>query len=484
MNQSHLGTASPRIAIFIVAYNAVATLAKVLTRIPESIREAVDEIYVFDDASTDDTYLLARGCQQVHGWPNLRVVRHESNQGYGGNQKLGYDYAIARGFDYVVLLHGDGQYAPEELPRMLEPLLSGRADAVFGSRMLDVGAARKGGMPLYKYWGNKVLTRFQNWIVGASLSEWHSGYRAFSVKALASIPFQKNSNAFHFDTEIILQLLDRGYRIEEVAIPVYYGDEICHVNGVRYARDVVSATWQYRNHTVGYRNDPRFEPIAQYRRKYSRFSSHSQIARLLPHGSRVLDLGCEPTVADAYIDKGCSVVGVGEPRQPLETARLERYITQDLETELVLPTDIGRFDVIVLADVIEHLRRGEQLLSEAAKHLRPGGRIIGSTGNIAFLTIRIGLMFGFFTYRRRGVLDETHVHLYTLRSFLAAFSRANLYPRRVQVTPPPVEAVLPISPSAWPMRLLDRMVYCLARLWKELFAYQFIVEATPRDQPD
>ena len=136
------------------------------------------------------------------------MLRNEINQGYGGNQKVGYAFAIERGFDFVVLLHGDGQYAPEELPKLLAPLRDGRADAVLGSRMMTTFGALRGGMPLYKYVGNRVLTALQNRLLRANLSEFHSGYRAYSVRALRDLRFRLNSNDFHFDTEIIVQLSD------------------------------------------------------------------------------------------------------------------------------------------------------------------------------------------------------------------------------------------------------------------------------------
>src|SRR5437762_11147038 len=180
---------SPRIMVHIVAYNASSTLARVLDRIPKDLRPRLSEICVFDDASSDDTYLVGKGYQQVREMPQLQVFRNAKNRGYGGNQKLGYRHAIDHGFDVVVLLHGDGQYAPEEMPRLIQPILDGQADAVFGSRMVDKRNALKGGMPLYKWIGNQILTRFENAALGMALTEFHSGYRAYSVKALAQIPF-------------------------------------------------------------------------------------------------------------------------------------------------------------------------------------------------------------------------------------------------------------------------------------------------------
>ena len=135
-----------------------------------------------------------------------KKLRHPQNVGYGGNQKAGYTYAVDHGWDVVVMLHGDGQYAPEVMQDLVSPIVRGEADAVFGSRMMIKGGARQGGMPLYKYIGNRVLTTSQNAITGLRLSEWHSGYRAYRVSALAALPYVGNSNGFDFDTEIILQL--------------------------------------------------------------------------------------------------------------------------------------------------------------------------------------------------------------------------------------------------------------------------------------
>src|SRR3954463_5328492 len=154
-----------RLLVFIVAYNAETTIEKVLSRIPASLHSADVEVLIIDDSSKENTFRNGIRYEQGHSAFKITVLRTPENQGYGGNQKLGYRYAIDHGFDIVALVHGDGQYAPEELPNLLQPLESGDADAVFGSRMLVPGAARKGGMPFYKRIGNRILTRFQNWVL-------------------------------------------------------------------------------------------------------------------------------------------------------------------------------------------------------------------------------------------------------------------------------------------------------------------------------
>jgi glycosyltransferase involved in cell wall biosynthesis len=234
-----------KIGVLIVAYNAEDTLARVLDRIPQDFAQQIDSILVCDDASTDNTHQVGLEYKSGSNLP-LTIVRHEINLGYGGNQKTGYQWALEKNLDAVILLHGDGQYAPEYLPQMVEPIISGRADVVFGSRMITQGGARKGGMPLYKYVGNKILTYLQNSLAKVSLSEWHSGYRAYSVSALRKVNFLKNSDYFDFDSQIILQMIGARQRITEIEIPTFYGDEISRVNGIKYGLKILIHTLKFR----------------------------------------------------------------------------------------------------------------------------------------------------------------------------------------------------------------------------------------------
>ena len=234
-----------KIGVLIVAFNAQETLTKVLDRIPSDFVKQIDAILVCDDASTDDTHKIGLSYQSKSQLP-LTIVRHKINLGYGGNQKTGYQWALEKNLDLVVLLHGDGQYAPEYLPQMVEPIVSGRADVVFGSRMITQGGARQGGMPLYKFVGNKILTTLQNRLAKVSLTEWHSGYRAYSVASLRKINFLKNSDYFDFDSQIILQMIGARQRIVEIEIPTFYGDEISRVNGIKYGIKILIHTLKFR----------------------------------------------------------------------------------------------------------------------------------------------------------------------------------------------------------------------------------------------
>lgn len=233
-----------KLLIFIVAYNAAKHIEDVLNRIPASVWDkslADADVLIIDDCSPDNTFEVAKAYAARTG-RHIDIQRNAINQGYGGNQKIGYQYAIDKGYDTVVLLHGDGQYNPTLIPLLATPVLEGKADVVIGSRMMDKKAARHGGMPMYKFIGNIVLTTIQNIILGVRLSEFHSGYRIYTTAALKAVPFQHNANYFDFDTDILIQMIDTKQRFLEISIPTFYGDEICHVNGIKYAVKILLAT--------------------------------------------------------------------------------------------------------------------------------------------------------------------------------------------------------------------------------------------------
>src|SRR4051794_38828657 len=197
------------------ARNAERTLERTVSAIPE---EWVDEIILVDDSSTDATVELARSLP-------LHLIWHPHNVGYGGNQKTCYLEALQRGADVVVMLHPDGQYAPEVLPSLVGPILAGEADMVLGSRMAIPGAAREGGMPRYKIAANHALTAIENRVLGTELTEMHTGYRAYSRDLLMTIPFLRNALDFSFDSEVLIQAAHFGFRIGEVPVRSRYFDE-------------------------------------------------------------------------------------------------------------------------------------------------------------------------------------------------------------------------------------------------------------------
>src|SRR5688500_6317817 len=229
------------IGILVVAYNAEGTLQSVLARTPVPGLAKLDAFSSFDASSQVPTHAVGQLVAREGCPTKLSLHKNPVNLMYGGNQSKGYQYAMERGLDIVVLLHGDGQYAPEVMQELLTPLETGQADMVMGSRMMVKGAALKGNMPMYKYVGNKVLTFVENKLIGTRFTEFHSGYRAYSLNAMRNIPLGRLTYNWHFDTQIIIEFVKKGYRVKEVPIPTYYGDEICHVNGIPYA---LNCMWQ------------------------------------------------------------------------------------------------------------------------------------------------------------------------------------------------------------------------------------------------
>jgi glycosyltransferase involved in cell wall biosynthesis len=237
---------NPKIAIYIPAYNAEKTILSVLERIAKTYGEEQSKIIVVDNASTDGTSSVVKDYSEKNGMTNVTVIRNATNLGYGGSQKVGYRTCIEQGFDIAAMVHADGQYAPELLPELLKPIIEGKADMIFGSRI--AGHPLKGGMPIHRYLGNLCLTTFQNIFLRQRLTEYHSGYRIYCLKALKNVPFERLANDFHFDTEIIILLGHMGLRMTEVAIPTRYADEDNHVNIWKYGIDVLVTTFSYWLH--------------------------------------------------------------------------------------------------------------------------------------------------------------------------------------------------------------------------------------------
>jgi glycosyltransferase involved in cell wall biosynthesis len=481
---------APRIGVLIVAYNAESTLSQVLDRIPSSFRSRVAEVLVCDDHSQDATYQV--GLSYQGGTPDLplTVVRHPKNLGYGGNQKSGYLWAIEHGLDIVVLLHGDGQYAPERIEEIVAPLERGECDAVLGSRMTVPGAARRGGMPRYKYVGNRILTKAQNAMTGASLSEWHSGYRAYRVDALAAIPFVDNSNGFDFDTQIIIQLIEADKRILEVAIPTYYGDEICYVNGLRYARDVVGHVARYRLHKMGFGSGETAFASPMYELKEGEDTSHGVVARWLGEvgPSRILDVGCgDGSLGERLHKLGHHVTGVDLDHPARQVERLDAFVAADLDQGLPAAL-VGPFDVVLFADVLEHVREPGELLDQARARLAPGGWVMVSVPNFSHWYPRLRVMAGLFDYDRRGILDAGHLRFFTRRSFERLAARHGYHVQRRQATGLPLEILQRggrqsgsiIAGMGSIPGIVSRL---LTSTFPNVFAYQFIWRLEPDDAP-
>lgn len=479
-----------KILIFIVAYNAENHIESVLSRIPAEIWESEKytvEILIIDDASNDNTSRVSNEFKKLHNKSNMHILHNPVNQGYGGNQKLGYHYAVINDFDLVVLLHGDGQYAPELLPDMVNPILKGEADIVLGSRMLKKWDAVKGGMPLYKFIGNQILTKLQNCILGSNLAEFHTGYRAYKVETLRGIPFEHNSNDFDFDTDILIQVISRHCRMKEIPVPTFYGDEICHVNGLKYAFKIIKSTILSRIQKLNIYYHPKFdyeEDNTTYTAKLGFSSSHKFAVDHVDAKSVVADIGCGPGyVAAALIEKGCVIHGYDQFKPNEITKKFKSYHQIDCDhIEKSFNFKGKNLDYLLLLDIIEHLKDPEDFLlalREKISNFNP--KIIITTANIAFFITRMSLLFGQFNYGKKGILDITHKRLFTFKQLKRSLINNGYSIKRTTGIPIPFPLVFGNNVFSNCLLLINTF---LIMIWKELFSYQIAIIVTPNPTLD
>jgi glycosyltransferase involved in cell wall biosynthesis/precorrin-6B methylase 2 len=480
-------TSKKRIGIFVIAYNAVNKLDWTLDRIPKEVWEKVDEVFLFDDCSTDNTYYAAVGYKHVKRIDKLTVHRNAKNLRYGGNQKAGYQYAIARDFDIVVMLHADGQYAPEVLPELLKPLEHDEADMVFGSRMACGGNPLAGGMPYYKFIGNRILTWVENKLTGMNLSEFHSGYRLYSCEALKRVPFMLNSNEWHFDTDVLIQFHEAGLRIVERPIPTYYGDEICYVNGIPYAFNCVKSALNYTLHKSKLRHEPKYHTKTQQYvyKETDPYSSHAQILAWVEQQrpQRVLEIGTATGYLTAEMVKlGCTVTGVEQDQEMASLARefCDELVVGDIETMDL--EGFGRYDAIIFGNVLEHVRNPREVLKRVSGLLKRDGRVLLSLPNTANVWTRLKFLLGRFDYSQVGIFDQSRLQLFTLRSSKKLAKDAGLDIIRVNAVPIPLPSLLSMVDTRRRVRGWHLLNWGLTKITKALFGYNLILVCQPRER--
>ena len=472
-----------KLLIYVVTYNHEDFIEKTLSRIDESLFDNYEtEILVNDDSSKDDTLrILMKIKKNFNKKVQFTILSNPKNLGYGGNQKIGYFYAIKHNFDYVVLLHGDGQYKPEIMGDLLEILEKENAKAVFGSRMISTFGALKGGMPIYKFIGNKILTYLQNKILKSNLSEFHSGYRVYDVQALKKIPFYLNSNDFSFDTEIIIQFLILKLKISEVPIPTYYGKEISYVNGLYYAYRIIIESLKSNIQKFGMLYEKKYDLIdneVKYVYKKNFTSTHSISFKTIKDNSLILDVGSGQgdLIRHLVDEKNCKVIGIDKNVKTISSKNIE-FVSCDLNKELP-NLDYLKFDYILFLDVIEHLENPEDFLKRLYEKISENEKIeiIISTPNISFFIIRFMLLFGFFNYGKRGILDKTHTRLFTFQSFKKLIEDSNYKIIKTIGIPAPF-------PLAIGENLLSKILInfnnLVINIWKSFFSYQILCKIKP-----
>jgi SAM-dependent methyltransferase len=320
-----------------------------------------------------------------------------------------------------------------------------------------------------------------------SLSEWHSGYRAYRVESLKEVPFETNSDGFDFDTEIILQLHEAEMSIVEVPIPTFYGDEICYVSGLRYARDVVRDVLHYRLHKMGFGSGRMAFGDRNHESKVAPASSHVKLLQWVSDErlKRVLELGCaDGRLGESLRISGHYVIGVDAVKVDGVVDRLDDFVVADLNAGV--PSEVGKdFDVVLAADVFEHLAEPSLVMSQLGDLLGTRGVVLVSVPNIAHWYARLRVATGRFDYERRGIFDAGHLRFFTGRSFTRMANDAGMQVRRMSICGLPVGAAQRGGPTPkWISRLLtviDRVGLAVA---PSLFAYELLFELEPsREAP-
>jgi 2-polyprenyl-3-methyl-5-hydroxy-6-metoxy-1,4-benzoquinol methylase len=466
----------PRIGLFLFDCPDSEMLHKVLERIPPEVGSWFEEGVVMQAEPGGAMPALPEPGDGP--LPRLQLHRNPRDYGHGGQRKAAFEYALRRGFDWVVFLRGDGSHPPEMLARLLQPALVGGSPLVCApgvERRLDVFGT---GLPFGRALLRLAATAFQNAVLGLRLRDYHASLRVYAMSAVRCIPFQLAANDRLFEAHVAMQFRALGV-------------EICEVTGASVRRRApvgekpapdLAACWaalDYRLHQLHVTQQGRYlvDRGVEYTFKRSSTGSHMQIVGCIRRGSRVLDLGCsQGMLARPLRERGVVVTGVdARPPEQLDID-LDDYYQRDLEQPLELPT--GRdFDYVVVADVIEHVRNRAQLLRNARRYLKAEGRLLISTPNVALWFYRLSLLAGRFEYGPRGVLDESHVHLFTRASFRREVERAGFHVLRQRVTALPFEVVFQSTGRSRLVRAVARLYHGLARLWPSLFAYQIILEA-------
>ena len=334
-------------------------------------------------------------------------------------------------------------------------------------------------MPLLKYIAIRLLNAYQNFLLRGKLSDYHCGYRLYSTSFLKKAQFNLNTNDYHFDTEIILQAHSVGERIRETPVPVYSSKEISRIRGFEYVFHVMLSVLDYRLHRIGITSKRKYTPILPviYTLKDFPYSSHQFILQNVKPGQRVLDIGCgDGSLAHRIRQKGCHVTGIDLLSGEDLNYTLDHYITWNLEDPRDLPLR-REFDCVILGDIIEHLVDGIGLLMRVRKVLKENGRLIISTPNIALWYYRLMVGFGRFTYKDKGIMDQTHVHFYTLQSLRDHLKSTGYNLLAENVTGIPFPLVIKSPRLKWLAMTLNAAYYRLARLWPKMFAYQFVITA-------
>jgi 2-polyprenyl-3-methyl-5-hydroxy-6-metoxy-1,4-benzoquinol methylase len=409
----------------------------------------------------------------------IKFHRNPRDYDYGDARKAAFEYVLAQGFSHVVCLRAGKRHPVELLGDLLDARDAYPRDLIIASRPRSGASGDSGTAPDATAQDRRMGTRLHERILKLGMTDYQSSYRIYPTAALDSLPYQLNEDDRRFDTELLIQCRGLGVGVREVPLARAWNEWDDAGERRTGVRQSAMAAFGYRLHQLHATRRGKYmiDHGIQYTLKHSATGSHMQIVDAITSDTQVLDLGCsQGLLARPLAAKSVRVTGVDvEPGGNL-AIELTEYFQRDLEEPCELP--VGRvFDYVVVADVIEHVKNRQQLIRSARRYLKEGGRLIISTGNIALWFYRLSLLVGRFEYGPRGILDRTHVHLYTRDTFRREVERAGFHILDEKVTSLPFEVVFESTGrSIWVQRLTG-LYHWLAQRWPEMFAYQFILQA-------
>jgi 2-polyprenyl-3-methyl-5-hydroxy-6-metoxy-1,4-benzoquinol methylase len=452
-----------RIGLLLVDPTPDERRAATLDRIRPAVWTNVEEVVVFGGSGgRPKVTVLPSPALEPSGAVALDACGESTLFAAGALRKAAFRYFIDRGFDVLAILRADGRHPPELLANLYRPVVADQADAVFGSPNGNHGGP---------------LNELEKMMFGLHLSNFHCGYRAYSLAALRAIQWERLSDGETFDLELVLKLRHQNFRIRELPIP---GDCGSRTPFLRTLRQSIATVYRYRQTRRSLKRYPEFEEyFVHYPVKESKRSSHAYAESLVGTGHDVLDIGCgEGILAAALSKNGNRVTGADILPRAANESVLEQYFSVDLNEGIAPMVEAlhgKNFDRVLLLDVVEHLVRPEPLLRQIRRVLKPDGRLILSVPNIANLTIRMSLLFGRFDYTERGILDKTHVRFFT-RKTIRRMLRENGYDIvEERETVMPVELFFGLPAVNPLMRFANEVLGGLTRVMPGVFGYQIMM---------
>lgn len=446
-----------KILVYLIAYDPKSALSRTLNNFSSSfISDSAFEleVLIIHDTSINSTDKEPYTNRILGSSIPITIITNPFEVGHGGNQKLAFDYAIDGGFNILVSMQENDKCSPENFIKLIEPLLTGDAQAVFG------------------FEAKRFLQILNPLIIQPDCS-------AYCTKALSTIPFHLNSNLLDFNIDVLIQLNIKKARIENISIPASIGNDTHHFSVLEYTHKIIFCSLARKLHNLGIFYNPKYDlnPSNPYQSKFHFYSSHSKSLEYIKGNEKILSLGSGPIeLVEPFIKKGAKVSILDQYIDQNMSGNCEEAISMDLDSlDLNSLKTNDRFDLILALDIIEHLKSPEKLLEELSRDKRLiNAKIIITTPNIAFIVIRAMLLFGQFNYGNRGILDITHTRLPTFRSLKRMLTQSGYKIEKLEGIPVPFPIVINNHLISSALIGINNL---LIKLAPSLFSFQIYCEA-------